>query len=289
MASPPFKKLPQRMPLAPLPVPPPRLVVDDIHQATSPVDPERRRRRTQRRESLDSRRSSLPHASPIPQQQQHQNIPQPFSNSLYDNLATYTFGDVRSSPRSTHSHSESPRHHNQDDEWDDLAYDEDDDHDRARNDRAKMRAIDDGSRRPSLPSNLPSPTSRRPSLPIAVPQSPVDSSPYAGFDLSYILAPPLPASFPPRRPSTASALSNSDGNTDTFARHVRKNDSEYERRKGAWSFKRTAGVSSRPGPSGEKGGYQVWGCDCVGRFAISRYKHKGAFLYALNNSSKFNS
>ncbi|QRW21647.1 hypothetical protein RhiXN_06636 [Rhizoctonia solani] len=74
--------------------------------------------------------------------------------------------------------------------------------------RAKMRAIDDGARRPSLPINIPDSVPRRGSRDTTSANKPLPDTPSrrpsgalatAGFDLDYILA--GPASFPQANPS----------------------------------------------------------------------------------------
>ncbi|KEP54551.1 hypothetical protein V565_015630 [Rhizoctonia solani 123E] len=184
--------------------------------------------------------------------------------------------------------------------------DEDEDHDELIRmmDRAKMRAIDDGARRPSLPINIPDSAARRGSrdtvaskpLPDTPPRRPSGALATAGFDLDFILA--APASFPQANPSgqgiaptpgvamsldsyqqqsrrnSAIAPFASAGHEmqtldveDTFLSMVRQLDTEYARRRNKWSFRQEPRRAYDYDLDPDE---EVWGCEPVGTFWVGK-------------------
>ncbi|KDN49719.1 hypothetical protein RSAG8_01784, partial [Rhizoctonia solani AG-8 WAC10335] len=166
--------------------------------------------------------------------------------------------------------------------------------------RAKMRAIDDGARRPSLPINIPDSTTRRGSrdtvsskpLPDTPPRRPSGALATAGFDLDFILA--GPASFPQANPSgqgiptpgMAVSLDSyqsrrnsaiapfSAGHEmqtldveDTFLSMVRQLDTEYARRRNKWSFRQEPRRAYDYDLDPDE---EVWGCEPVGTFWVGK-------------------
>ncbi|CAE6416463.1 unnamed protein product [Rhizoctonia solani] len=166
--------------------------------------------------------------------------------------------------------------------------------------RAKMRAIDDGARRPSLPINIPDSAPRRGSRDNTNPSKPLPDTPSrrpsgalatAGFDLDFILA--GPASFPQANPSgqgiaqTTAGLAMSwdsyqqqqsrrnsaiapfaSGHEmqtldveDTFLSMVRQLDTEYARRRNKWSFRQEPRRAYDYDLDPDE---EVWACEPVG-------------------------
>ncbi|CAE7202953.1 unnamed protein product, partial [Rhizoctonia solani] len=193
----------------------------------------------------------------------------------------------------------------------DQGSDEDEDHDELIRmmDRAKMRAIDDGARRPSLPINIPDSAARRGSrdtdnkpLPDTPPRRPSGALATAGFDLDFILA--GPASFPQttagqgiaptpgmamswdsyqhsRRNSAIAPFGSSAGHEmqtldveDTFLSMVRQLDTEYARRRNKWSFRQEPRRAYDYDLDPDE---EVWGCEPVGTFWVGkdRAAHEG--------------
>ncbi|CAE6469809.1 unnamed protein product, partial [Rhizoctonia solani] len=186
--------------------------------------------------------------------------------------------------------------------------DEDEDHDELIRmmDRAKMRAIDDGARRPSLPINIPDSAARRGSrdtvasnnkpLPDAPSRKPSGALATAGFDLDFILA--GPASFPQTNPpgqgiapapgmpmswdsyqqqqsrrnsaiapfSAGHEMQTLDVE-DTFLSMVRQLDTEYARRRNKWSFRQEPRRAYDYDLDPDE---EVWGCEPVGTFWVGK-------------------
>ncbi|KAF9507069.1 hypothetical protein BS47DRAFT_1352081 [Hydnum rufescens UP504] len=134
-------------------------------------------------------------------------------------------------------------------------------------DRAKLRAIDDGNRRPSLPINIPpsqlSSSSREPLDDLNPPSSPAPPKPLpdlpssdpgpsatAAFDLNFIFGERRPSNglislphdqhFVATRRMSVSLDTGTDAREweDSFARFVDQNDQEYSDRRGEWTFTR---------------------------------------------------
>ena len=133
--------------------------------------------------------------------------------------------------------------------------------------RAKLRAIDDGSRRPSLPINIPPSQSSvsvdrkneiaatlaaAPKVLPEVPSSdPGPSNALANFDLEFIfgeraypngplMMPPDSCTYAGVRRMSVSLDTGTDvhGWTDTFERFVSQNDNAYSERRSHWTFHR---------------------------------------------------
>ncbi|KDQ21577.1 hypothetical protein BOTBODRAFT_207505 [Botryobasidium botryosum FD-172 SS1] len=257
--------------------------------------------------SSSSRRTSLPALHYNRTQTLRSPLPQPsVDQSLYDDLSKFVFGAVRAQSRpstendsvSDHDsvHSLPSSHRSQlrrlsrreekrpQENEDDISTDEDELIRRL--DRAKMRAIDDGTRRPSLPINIPpshSSHSRHTlhdedvEMPFVPPKSPLDkplpalplvasdpgpqtvfgrrmsmSAPPAleGFDLAFILS--GAASLPPPTPYNPAL----DLAEDSFAKFVDQHDEEYHRTREQWSF--------FPRQTG------VWDAGVAGRYRVKR-------------------
>ncbi|CAE6429334.1 unnamed protein product [Rhizoctonia solani] len=172
--------------------------------------------------------------------------------------------------------------------------------------RAKMRAIDDGARRPSLPINIPDSAARRGSrdtvasnsnkpLPDTPSRRPSGALATAGFDLDFILA--GPASYPQTNPpgqgiaptpgmamswdsyqqsrrNSAIAPFSSAGHEmqsldveDTFLSMVRQLDTEYARRRNKWSFRQEPRRAYDYDLDPDE---EVWGCEPVGTFWVGK-------------------
>ncbi|KAG8691457.1 hypothetical protein FRC11_003462 [Ceratobasidium sp. 423] len=171
--------------------------------------------------------------------------------------------------------------------------------------RAKMRAIDDGARRPSLPINIPDSAARRGSRDTVASSSnahkplpdtsrrPSGALATAGFDLDFILA--GPASYPQATsaqgiaPTPGVAMSwdsyqQSRRNSavapfasgheiqsldveDTFLSMVRQLDTEYARRRNKWSFKQEPRRAYDYDLDPDE---EVWGCEPVGTFWVGK-------------------
>ncbi|KAH7339793.1 hypothetical protein B0J17DRAFT_656809 [Rhizoctonia solani] len=185
--------------------------------------------------------------------------------------------------------------------------DDDEDHDELIRmmERAKMRAIDDGARRPSLPINIPDSAARRGSrdtvasinkpLPDISQRRPSGALATAGFDLDYILA--GPASFPQANPSAGQGIPPTPGMAvswdsyqqqsrrnsaiapfasaghepldveDTFLSMVRQLDTEYARRRNKWSFRQEPRRAYDYDLDPDE---EVWGCEPVGTFWVGK-------------------
>lgn len=168
-------------------------------------------------------------------------------------------------------------------------------------DRAKLRAIDDGGRRPSLPINIPTSqtptsTSLRAAHPLAsnnvpgsskplpdVPSS--DPGPPTAFDMNYILGErvfpngPLPENEDadaggPRRMSISldSGVNAAHEWEDTFSRFVSQGDPEFFDRRANWSFQHSTSHNVRNENVGEREGgvdpLGVWECRTLGRYSV---------------------
>lgn len=165
-------------------------------------------------------------------------------------------------------------------------------------DRAKLRAIDDGGRRPSLPINIPpsqtpTSTSFRAPYPLVsnipgsskplpdVPSS--DPGPTADFDMNYVFGQRAFPSVPknedpdaggPRRMSISldSGVNAVHEWEDTFSHFVSQGDPEFSDRRANWSFQRADSQNPRNGKTREQAGgvdpVGVWECGTLGRYWV---------------------
>lgn len=166
--------------------------------------PRRRRIDVQRKSDASSyqeRRGSLPVVSfrpvehpPGGQLQQPATLPN-YDPRIYEQLSTFTFGapPSTSAPRSAVSATfgstsapgpSRPRSGSQSADETEMSAEEVDEDEQIRSERAKLRALDDGSRRPSLPINLPPGADRR--------RSTVTKASYGSDSMSIIGVPEEP-------------------------------------------------------------------------------------------------
>ncbi|KAG8758213.1 hypothetical protein FRC14_000518 [Serendipita sp. 396] len=153
-----------------------------VSSRRSSTTPRRRRLDAQRKSDASSygdRRGSFPVVNfrpvehpPGGLQQQPVTLPN-YDPRIYEQLSTFTFGEPlapptpRSATNGTFSGSHEPpvirrRSKSRSSEGDtDASVEEFDEEERIRAERSKLRAMDDGSRRPSLPINIPPGTERR--------------------------------------------------------------------------------------------------------------------------------